>query len=196
MFIFVRNNQNYNKISISFLFVEQVLEICSVQIEPKAFNLILINLYIITFADFNLFIKRLDTLKYLYNPKSEFLIYHDINDYLNENNCKKQPNSLLKTYHFSYKFCHKNSNDFSVGNLRLSSSSTSPIQNGLSDHVAQCITINNTAATTNLVLFKQRTWKVNNKTITQFQLQFINDTREFACTDNDTVSLIHFCILS
>jgi hypothetical protein len=39
------------------------------------------------------------TLKYLYNPKSEFLICGDRNiNYLNENNQKKQLNSLLRIY--------------------------------------------------------------------------------------------------
>jgi hypothetical protein len=39
-------------------------------------------------GDFQQFLRGLDaTLKYLYNPKTEFLICDDINiDYLNENN--------------------------------------------------------------------------------------------------------------
>jgi hypothetical protein len=41
-------------------------------------------------GDVNEFLIRLDaTLKYLYNPKSEFIIHGDINiNYLNENNQK------------------------------------------------------------------------------------------------------------
>jgi hypothetical protein len=43
-------------------------------------------------GDFQQFLRGLDAaLKYLYNPKTEFLICGDISiDYLNENNRKKQ----------------------------------------------------------------------------------------------------------
>jgi hypothetical protein len=43
-------------------------------------------------GDVNEFLIRLDaTLKYLYNPKCEFIIYGDINiKYLNENNEKNK----------------------------------------------------------------------------------------------------------
>jgi exonuclease III len=55
-------------------------------------------------GDVNEFIERLDaTLKYLYNPKSEFIICGDINiNYLNENNQKKQVSSLLKMCNLSH----------------------------------------------------------------------------------------------
>jgi hypothetical protein len=55
-----------------------------------------------------------------------------------------------------------------VDNIRFSSTSTSPIINGLSDHDAQYLIINNIAATTNLIPLKQRKRKVNNETIMQF----------------------------
>jgi hypothetical protein len=47
-----------------------------------------------------------------------------------------------------------------VDNTKLSKSSTSPIVNGLSDHDAQSLTINNTAVTTNITPSKQRTRKI------------------------------------
>jgi hypothetical protein len=64
--IFVREDQNYNKINISlhYIFVQT-------ELETKASK----GLYRAPLADCKQFIKRLDsTLKYLYNPKSEFLI--------------------------------------------------------------------------------------------------------------------------
>jgi hypothetical protein len=82
------------------------------------------------------------TLKYLYNPKSEFLICGDINiDYLGESNRKKQMNSLLTTYNLIHivNFATRTQNGSStsvdnifVDNTGFSTSSTSPIINGLS----------------------------------------------------------------
>ena len=42
-------------------------------------------------GNYNQFLKKLDdTLKYLYEPKAEFLLYGDINtDYLHDSNWKK-----------------------------------------------------------------------------------------------------------
>jgi hypothetical protein len=57
-----------------------------------------------------------------------------------------------------------------VGNVRITSSSISPIANGLLEHDAQFLTINNTVAATNIVSLNQRTRKINNETIMQFQL--------------------------
>jgi hypothetical protein len=46
--------------------------------------------------------------------------------------------------------------------IRFSSSSASPIVNGLSDHDAQYLMITNIAAAGSLIPLKQRTRKVNN----------------------------------
>jgi hypothetical protein len=63
----------------------------SVELKTKSSNLIILALYRAPSANFNQFIERLDaTPKYLYNPKSEFLICGDKNvDYL-DYNPKKQ----------------------------------------------------------------------------------------------------------
>jgi hypothetical protein len=102
VYIFVREDQIYNKVDISHHCKEQVLEICAIQLETKASALIIISLYRGPSGDFNQFIKQSDaTLKYLHNPKSELLICGNINmDHLNEN-WKKQLNSLLTKYNLS-----------------------------------------------------------------------------------------------
>jgi exonuclease III len=66
------------------------LEICAIQLETKTSTLIILSLYRAPSGDFQQFLKGLDaTLKYLYNPETEFLICGDINiDCLNENNRK------------------------------------------------------------------------------------------------------------
>jgi hypothetical protein len=57
-----------------------------------------------------------------------------------------------------------------VTSVIFSSSFTSPIVNGLSDHDAQSHVINNSAAEGNCIPVKQRTRTVNDETIMQFQL--------------------------
>jgi hypothetical protein len=116
--------------------------------------------------------KRLDTaLKYLYNPIPDFLICGDINvDYLNDNKQKKQ-NSLLTTNNFSptINLAIRTQNHSStvtdnifVDITRQSSSSISPIVNGLSDHHVQFLTVNNVVPATNIILLKHRTREINN----------------------------------
>jgi hypothetical protein len=73
-----------------------------------------------------------------------------------------------------------------VDSITFSSTSTSPIINGLTDHDAQYLMINNIAATTNLIPLKQRKRKVNNDTIMEFQLLLKSETWESVYKDNDT----------
>jgi hypothetical protein len=96
---------------------------------------------------------RLDvTLKYLYNPKSEFIICEEINiQYVNESDQKKT-NSLLKTHNLSHtvNFATRIQNCLSTAiddifrdSARLGSSWIPPTANSLSDHNAQFLTANN-----------------------------------------------------
>jgi hypothetical protein len=78
--IFVKKDQHFNKIDISHHCKEQNLEICAIQLVTKTANLIILSLYRAPSGDINEFLKRLDAiLKYLYSPKSEFIICGDIN---------------------------------------------------------------------------------------------------------------------
>jgi hypothetical protein len=97
------------------------------------------------------------TLRYLYKPKCEFLICGDTNiDYLNESNRKN--NSLLTTYNFHtvnfatriQNYSNTATDNIFMDSIRFSSSSTSPIVNGLSDHNAQYLMINNIVVAGNL----------------------------------------------
>jgi meiotically up-regulated gene 157 (Mug157) protein len=89
--IFVREEQGFNKIDTSLHCAKQTLEVSAVELETKLSNLRILALFRAPCTNVKQFINRLDaTLKYLYNPKSEFLICGDINvDYLNDSNWKK-----------------------------------------------------------------------------------------------------------
>jgi len=98
--VFFKEDQHFNKIDTSLQYAEHTLEVCAVELDTKSSNLSILALYRAPSANFNQFIERLDaTLKYLHNPKSEFLICGDINvDCLKDNNQKNQSNSLLTSY--------------------------------------------------------------------------------------------------
>jgi hypothetical protein len=116
------------------------------------------------------------------------LICGDINiDYLNECNQKTTNKLIIRNIQFDHtvNFATRIQNNSStaidnifVDSIRWNSSSTSPIINGLSDHDAQLLTINNIVAEVNLIPLKQRTRKINNATIMQFQLFLKNETWE------------------
>jgi hypothetical protein len=78
MCIFVRTDQNFSKIDIPHHCKEQDFEICTIQLVTKTSNLIILILYGASSGYLIEFLRRLDaTLKYLYNPKSKFIICGD-----------------------------------------------------------------------------------------------------------------------
>jgi hypothetical protein len=188
---------NVNKINITHKCREKYLEICALEKEIEASKLIVLSLYRAPTGDFNRFIENLDdTLKYLYEPKTEFLICGDINtDYFTESNRKKQLSSLLTMYNLSHtvNFATRIQNRSStaidnifVDNSRLGSFITSPLINGLSDDDAQLLTINNMYAATNKVSLKQRTRLINSETLTDFQTLLKQETWECVYQTQDT----------
>jgi hypothetical protein len=117
----------------------------------------------------------------------------------------RKDNSLLITYNLSHtiNFATRTQNNSSIAidnifgdSTRLNSSSTSLIINGLSDRDGQHIAINNAVATTTLTPLKQRTRKIDNEKVMQFQLLLRNETCESVHKSKDTnISLTHFCTL-
>jgi hypothetical protein len=68
-------DQHFSKIYISHHCKEGESEICTIQLVPKTSNLIILSSYRTPSGDLNGFLRRLHTiLKYLYNPKFEFII--------------------------------------------------------------------------------------------------------------------------
>ena len=180
MCIFVRKALNFNKIDIPHTCTEKDLEICAVDMEIEASKLIVLCIYRAPIGDFNQFLKKLDdTLKYLYKPKAEFLLCGNLNtDYLHDSNRKKYLSSLLTTYNLSHTvdFATRIQNKSStatdyifVDNSRLGSTIISSLINGLSDHDAQLLTINNIHAATKKVFLQQGTRTINRETFSNFQ---------------------------
>jgi hypothetical protein len=132
--------------SISYHSKENCLQICGIQLQTKASNLIILSLHRVASRDLNQFIKSLYvTWEYLNYSESGFKICGTINtDYPSENYWRKLLTSLL-THNLSgtVKFATRIQNDsiiafvnMFVDNVRLNPSLTSPILNGPSHHDA------------------------------------------------------------
>jgi endonuclease/exonuclease/phosphatase family metal-dependent hydrolase len=105
-------------------------------------------------GDYDYFLKQLDIiLNSLHNPKMEFILCGDLNiNYIGTNNKKTQLDNLLSTYnltgtaHFPTRIT--NTSISTIDNIFADSRSDYTIKphiNGLSDHDAQFLTLNNSA---------------------------------------------------
>jgi hypothetical protein len=89
--VFVRKDLYFSAINISHNCRDKDLEICAIELEAKSSKLIIFSLYRVPTGYFNQFVKKNldDTLKDLYKPREELLIFRDIiTDYLMETNRK------------------------------------------------------------------------------------------------------------
>ena len=130
-----------------------------------------------------------------------FLICGDINtDYFLESSRKKHLSSLLTTYNLSHtvNFATRIQNESStaidnifVDNNILGSTITLPLINGLSDHDAQLLTINNIHAATKIFSLKQRTRIINSETLTNFQSLLKQETWQSAYQTQDTNNMFN-----
>jgi hypothetical protein len=143
VYILVKKDQCFNKNGISHHCKEQNLKTYAVQLKTKIFNLFILSLYKAPLGDFNQFLRELNAaLKVSVKPKTEFLI---CGDKYRLPQRKQRKKNLLTIYNLRHtvKFATRIQNDFSreihnifVDSIIFSSSSTSPIANGLSDHDA------------------------------------------------------------
>jgi len=128
-------------------------------------------------GDFDYFLNKIDyILNSLHTYKTEFIICGDIN-YLRTNNKKKQLHYLLGTYnlgstvYFPMRTANNSAtliDEIFIDNRRLYT--IKPCINGLSDHDAQLITLNNFSLPfSNIKPTYIR--KINKNTIAEFQLQ-------------------------
>jgi hypothetical protein len=107
--IFIRTDQHFSKTDISLHCKDQNFEICAIHLVIITSNLIILSLYRAPSGEVSEFLNA--TLKCMYNPKSEFIIWADISiKYLNKNNHKKTRNLFTKDTQFvtDCEFCNKN----------------------------------------------------------------------------------------
>ena len=144
-------------------------------------QLIVLSVYRDLTGDFNQFLTKLDdTLKYLYKPKTEFLLCGDINtDYLHESNQKKYLSPLLTTYNlrvshtvdFATRIQNKSStaiDNIFVDNSRLESTIISSLINGFLTTMPSYSPVI-LYMQQQKVFLQQRTRIINRETLTSFQ---------------------------
>ena len=158
--------------------IRRNIEVCAIKLNITPIQLIILAIYRSPSGNFTTFLKNLDSvLNTWYSNKTVFVICGAINiNYLE--NCKKkqQMDALLQSYNLmgtvSFPTRKTNASSSAIGNIfitRSKNNTISPYINGLSDHEAQIIVIENT------VLTKQRNnittmRDINDQSILEFQL--------------------------
>jgi hypothetical protein len=131
---------------------EQDIDIAAVQLKLNKKNVIIFCVYKAPSGDFDYFLNQLDNiLNSLHNYNTEFIICGNINiDYIGINNKKKELDYLLSTYNpIGTVYFHTRIANNSVtlrDNIFIDNRRNyiiKPCINGLSDHDAQLITLNN-----------------------------------------------------
>ena len=151
--IFVRNTLECTSIDLDKYCKEQDIEICMLKLTPNLHNILIMAIYRPPAGNFNLFLQRLDDiLKSVYRVDSKLILCGDINvDYLTENEKKRQLDAMLLTYglapivHFPTRT--QGSSCTAIDNIFLDTNTffnytISPLYNGLADHDAQLLIIN------------------------------------------------------
>jgi hypothetical protein len=146
------------------------------------------------------FLKELALILHqLYNINNDLVICGDFNvNYLEDSKNRQQLDNLLATFnvHATVRFLTriKNGTASAIDNITTDEATNytiSQISNGLSDHDAQLLTLNN-FLTSKPVLNYQYTRTINKFTISQFQLQLSSENWEeiFDESDSNNVNLL------
>jgi hypothetical protein len=125
------------------------------KLEPASFNAYIMAVYRAPMGNFNLFLNRLDDIiRTLYKVDSKLIICGDINiDYLTDSDKKRQLDAMLLTYNLSaivqFPTRTQSHSSTAIDNLfvdtcKFINYTVSPLYNGLSDHDAQLLTLNDT----------------------------------------------------
>jgi hypothetical protein len=128
----------------------------------------------------NYFLKLLEkTLKLLYQPAISFVICGDLNiNFLTESIVKQNLETLMKTFNltqvvtFPTRTCNNKGtliDSIFLDNAKYNNISVHPFENGLSDHVAQILTLGNIKIPYQKYTYTRKTRLVDDKSIANFQ---------------------------
>ena len=199
--IFIHEDLEFFSISLDKYCKEKDIEVCAIRLNIIPIKLIILAIYRSPLGNFTIFLKNLDNvLNTWYSNKTEFMICGDINiNYLD--NCKKrqQLDALLQIYNLtgtvSFPTHKSNASTTAIDNIfiaRTKNYTIYPFINGLSNHGAQILVIENT------VLTKQRhnittRRDINDQGILEFQLPLSHENwEEIFMGDDANISLNKF----
>jgi hypothetical protein len=154
VYIYCKSDLDCNSIDLTQYCTEKVIEACAAQMKIGNNFIILLCVYRFPCGNFEKFNKQLEIiLKYLYKPKSEIILCGDFNvNFLdNSSNVHKvisllQTHNLLRAVDFPTRITKDSST--AIDNIfldysRLNTFHVFSVINGLSDHDAQYLSVNN-----------------------------------------------------
>ena len=161
---------------------DQDIEVCVLKLKSTFFNVCITAVYRAPTGNFNLFLNRLDDIiKTLYKFDLQLIICGEVNiDYLTDNNKKRQLDAVLLTYNSSaivyFPTRSQGYSNTAIDNIFIDTYkfihfTVSPLHNGLSDHDAQVLKINDV----DIQLQNHRIYTIRNKII--IQQRNVNQTK-------------------
>jgi exonuclease III len=152
--IFIRENILFSKINLDKLSKDNDLEICAVKLHFSTTNIVIISIYRSPSGDLHYFLHNLELiLNSLYSNTTNIIIYGDFNiNCLQDNTKKQQSDSLLALYNlystvtFPTRILGNSSSlldSIFINTSKYKDYTICPVINGLSDHDAQIITLDN-----------------------------------------------------
>jgi len=191
--ILVHEDLDFFSISLDKYCKEKDIEVCAVRLKITPIQFIILAIYRSPSGNFTNFLKNRDSiLNTWYNNKIKFVICGDINiNYLE--NCKKrqQLDALLQTYNLigtvSYPTRESKTSTAATDNICITRTKNyiiNPHVNGLSDHVAQIIMIENTVLTKQIDNITTKR-DINDQSILEFQLLLSHENWEEIFMEDD-----------
>jgi hypothetical protein len=196
--IFVHETLPFTTIDLSEFCSDQDIEICAIKLHPSFVKFCVMSVYRALTGDFIHFLCSFDSiLNLLYNNSLNFIICDDFNiNYLENSNGKLQLDSLLASYNLQsvvdFPTRITNSSHTTIDNIFLhkfkcKDFSIQPCPNGLSDHDAKILTLNDIRINKPTVHYlTKRT--INDCTILELQLNLSYETCDVSNGDDvDTI---------
>jgi len=191
-----QKNLKYSNIDLDKYCKDQDIEVCVLNLKLTFFNVCIMAVYRAPTGNFNLFPNRLDDIiKTLYKVDLQLIICGDINiGYLTDNVKKRQLDAVLLTYNLSstvyFPTRSQGCSNAAIDNIfmdtyKFINFTVSPLHNGLLDHDAQVLKINNI----NLQLQKYHIYTIRNiinYSIEEFKTRLSYESWDsiFSCNGN------------
>jgi len=197
--IFVQNNLKYTNIDLDKYYKVQDIEVCVLKLKSTFINVCIMAVYKAPTGNFKLFLSGLDDIiKTLYKADLKLIIYGDLNiDYLTDNHKKRQLDAVFLTYNLSaivyFPTRYQGYSSTAIYNIfkdtyKFINHIAFPLRNGLSDHDAQLLIINNV----NLQLQNHHIYTIrntNNYSIEEFKTRLSYESWDSVFSYNGNIDV-------
>jgi exonuclease III/uncharacterized protein YutD len=193
--IFIQKNLAYLKIELDEFCNDLDMEVCAVQLHFSEITFYILCIYRPPSGNFSYFLSSLESvLNQLFSNSNNIIICGDINiNYLDNTNNKLHLDSLLASYNLysivdfptRISSCSSTAIDnIFIDTFKNTEFTVKPLPNGLSDHDAQMLTLNNIKIQSSKAhCYLQRS--INQSSIFEFKLHLSNESWEDIFTDDN-----------